>query len=81
VEDTEDDVDLFPSPIEVLRRQRDYLKQRLKEEKAELARYAEIAKGVRGGGLEELIEGVAEDVSLTEGLLATYREAIKRVRG
>ena len=73
-----DDIDLYRTPIDVLRRERDHLKARLKEERAELAEYLELAKGVKGE-MADLLNRVTADVRKTEALLAKYRTALKAV--
>lgn len=74
-----DDVDLYRTPADVLRRERDHLKQRLKEERAELQRYVDLEEQ-RGRDLAGLVEAVSADVRATEALLAVYRDAIAKVR-
>jgi hypothetical protein len=76
---TDEDVDLYRTPAEVLRRERDHLKQRLKEERAELQRFVELETG-RNEALAGLVDAASKDVRATEALLATYRDAIAKVR-
>lgn len=71
-----DDIDLYRTPADVLRRERDHLKARLKEERAELRQYADLAKEVNGE-MAGLLESVTADVKATEALLAEYKRVIK----
>lgn len=74
-----DDGGLYREPVEVLRRERDWLKLRLRQEKAELGELRERAKVVKAE-LAEMVRVVADDVRETEALLNRYRDAIKAVR-
>lgn len=73
-----DDVNLYRTPGEVLRHERDYLKARLKDEKAELARYEALAKDVLAE-MDALLDSVRADVRSTGALLAEFKAAIKAV--
>ena len=61
-----------------MRRERDYLKARLKDEKAELARYEGLAKDVLAE-MDALLDSVRGDVKSTGDLLAQFKAAIKAV--
>jgi hypothetical protein len=76
---SDEDVDLYRTPADVLRRERDHLKQRLKEEQAEIERYEELM-GQPKPGLEALRDLAVEDARATAALLAVYRDAIAKVR-
>jgi hypothetical protein len=73
------DQDLYRPPVEILRRERDHLKARLKLEREERDRVVALVDRV-DSELAALIEKVDADVTATEALLGEYREAIARVR-
>ena len=77
---SDDDANLYPSPVDALKRQRDYLKARLKSEQAEVARYEELL-GQPQGGLEALRDLAVEDAKATSELVAAYRVAIRKLEG
>lgn len=71
-----DDVNLYQEPDEVLAKALDYYKSRLKAERAELAQYEKLI----GEQSEAYLDGLREDVAMTESLVNDYRAARKLVR-
>ncbi len=71
-----DDVNLYQEPDEVLAKALDYYKSRLRAERAELAQYEKLI----GEQSEAYLDGLREDVAMTESLVNDYRAARKLVR-
>jgi hypothetical protein len=72
---------LFRSPMDVLRRECDYLKARLREERAEARRLEELLAEDRSEGLAKLLDLVLADVDRTAGLVSAYKKAMRLVGG
>lgn len=73
--------ELFRSPVVVLRRELDWLRARLKEERAEV-RGLEARLGVeRSVGLARLVDVVQADVDRTAALVSEYKKAIRALGG
>lgn len=75
-----DDVNLYQEPVDLLGKALAYYKQRLKAERAELAQYEKVI-GDQTEAAKAYIEGLREDVAMTESLVNDYRDAKKAVRG
>ena len=76
---TDDDVDLYRPPADCLRREMAWLKERLKEERADLQRFVDLAKELKGE-MAGLLDSARRDVQATEDLIAMYRKAIRVVK-
>lgn len=74
-----DEVNLHQEPDEVLAKALDYYKSRLKAERAELAQYEKVI-GEQTEAAKAYVEGLREDVAMTESLVNDYRAARKLVR-
>ena len=73
--------DLYKSPVQVLRREIDYLKDRLRQERSEVAGLEEKLGRDRSEGLIKLIDICQRDVDATAALIARYRKAIRTLEG
>jgi hypothetical protein len=70
--------DLYVEPIDVLRREIAYLKERLRDERDEVKRFKEI-EAKRSEGLADLIRRAEDDAEMTASLIVDYRAAIRKV--
>ena len=73
--------DLFRSPAQTLRRELDYLKGRLKVERAEARALEERLGRDRSEGLVKLLDLVLADVDRTAELVSEYKKALRSVGG
>lgn len=71
--------DLYRTPRESLERELAHLKDRVKLEKADVARFEGLA-AEKDEGLARLVEDARSDVKRTESLIVEYREAIRSFR-
>lgn len=72
--------DLYRSPAEALEIDLAYLKERLKSERKDAARF-ELMAEQQGEGLARLVKDAKRDVRATSKLIVEYRTAIKALRG
>lgn len=75
-----EDVELYRGPAEALEKDLAYLKDRLKSERKDAARFELLAEQ-QGVGLARLVEDANRDVKSTSKLISDYRAAIKALRG
>lgn len=75
-----EDTELYPSPAAALEKDLAYLKDRLKDERRDAARFELLAEQ-QGAGLARLVKDAKRDVKATSNLIVEYRTAIKALRG
>jgi hypothetical protein len=71
--------ELYRSPSDTLRREVEHLKARLKQERAEVAGLEAKLMVEKSAGLALLIDICRKDVDATEGLVVSYRKAIRKL--
>lgn len=75
------DDELYRSPVVVLRRELEYLKSRLKQERAEALGLERKLGDERSVGLAKLLDVVQKDVEATAELVKRFRRAIRVLEG
>ncbi len=73
--------ELYRSPVEVLRREVEYLKERLKKERQEVRGLEAKLLVERSEGLARLLDICQQDVDATAALVARFRKAIRELGG
>lgn len=73
--------ELYRSPVESLRRDLDWLKARLKVERAEVAALEARLGSERSVGLAKLVDIVQADVDRTASLVSDFKKAIRVLGG